>query len=152
MHYLSHQKFRLLAYWALTSFTCRFQCTCLLWFFLPPKVPAWFLSCLFLVLYATITKIRTRVMKRKVLIKAIVACCPKSTSLLSLTDFNWSVSGLISAESFPTTEWVSSDPLSARDSVVVSGGMVVVVFDVSLVLDVVVVFQSATSREGIKRV
>ena len=35
---------------------------------------------------------------------------------------------------------------------VVSGGMVVVVFDVSLVLDVVVVFQSATSREGIKRV
>ena len=58
---------------------------------------------------------------------------------------------LISAESFPTTEWVSSDPLSARDSVVVSGGMVVVVFDVSLVLDVVV-FQSATSREGIKRV
>ena len=35
---------------------------------------------------------------------------------------------------------------------VVSGGMVVVVFDVvNLVLDVVV-FQSATSREGIKRV
>ena len=90
-------------------------------------------------------------MKRKVLINAIVACCPKSTSLLSLTDFNLRASGLISAESFPTTEWVSSDLLSARDSVVVSGGMVVVVFDVSLVLDVVV-FQSATSREGIKRV
>ena len=92
-------------------------------------------------------------MNRKVLINAIVACCPKSTFLLlSLTDFKCSASGLISAKSFPITEWVSSDPLSARDSVAVSGGMVVVVFNVgNLVLDVVV-FQSVTSSERIKRV